>query len=352
MTKNLSELYNLPDSDPPPLFLAPMAGFTNGPTRRIARAYGADLTFTEMVSAMGIIHQDSATLGLLRRSDEDEPVVAHLYGSDPAILAEATRIVMKNGGFAGIDLNAGCPVRKVARTGAGAALIRDPGLIHRILSAMRRNTTLPLTMKTRLGAHPGHPAIFEILRAAEDAGADALIVHARYTSQGHGGETDLATLAQLKTVATIPVIGNGGIRSPFDAWRMLAETGVDALMVARAAIGDPWIFNDISYALSSAEPPQVYDPTRGRPRRDLAEIRAVLLRHLDEEAVFLRHNGIHSIERPLVATFRCHLFRYLSGLKGSSFLRSQLSDIHTVAAVIEGVDACLERELRFRAKIK
>jgi tRNA-dihydrouridine synthase B len=352
MTKNLRQLYNLPDSVSPPLFLAPMAGFTNAPTRRIARTYGADLTFTEMVSAMGLIHQDSATLGLLKRCDGEDSVVAHLYGSDPAALAEATHIVTENGGFAGIDLNAGCPVRKVVRTGAGAALIRDCGLIHRILAAMRRKTTLPLTVKTRLGAHPGHPAIFEILRAAEDAGANALIVHARYTSQGHGGDTDLATLAQLKTVATIPVIGNGGVRSPFDAWRILAETDVDALMVARAAIGNPWIFNDISYALSSAEPPPVYDPTRGRPRRDLAEIRAVLLRHLDEEAAFLRYNGVDSIERRLVATFRCHLFRYLSGLKGSSFLRSRLNDMHTVAAMIKGVDACLERELRFRAKIK
>lgn len=349
MSNALRNLYKLPDAEGPPLFLAPMAGFTNGPMRRISREYGADLTFTEMVSDMGLIRRDTASWTLLERCDGEAPVVAHLYGSNPATLAEAARRVTEGGGFAGIDLNAGCPVRKVTRSGAGAALIRDPALIGRILAAMRGATDLPLSVKTRLGAHPGDPAIFAILRAAQDAGADALIVHARYTSQGHGGESDLATLAQVKAAAAIPVVGNGGIRSARDAWRMLGETGVDALMVARAAIGNPWIFGEIRSALTSAEPPPPYDPTRGRPRRDLAEIRSALLRHLADEAEFLQRTQGPPVERSLTATFRCHLFRYLSGLKGSSYLRSRLSTIDSVAAIIAAVDACIERERTFRA---
>jgi len=333
-----------------------MAGFTNAPMRMISSDYGADLTFTEMTSDMGVLRAEPKSWSLLERAHNEDNVVAHLYGSNPDSLAEAARRVEAMGGFAGIDLNAGCPVHKVKRSGAGAALINDPALLYRILKAMRKSTTLPLSLKTRLGTHPGRIAIFDILKAAQDAGVDALAVHARFTSQGHGGEPDLELLARVKAVATIPVIGNGGIRSAWDAWRMLTISRVDALMIARCAIGNPWIFNDIRRGLESEEPPEIYEPTHGRTKRDLNELHTLFLRHLNDENVFLsqirdRFNlpeTALSIEKSLATTFRCHLFRYLHGLKGSSYLRSHLNQIATTPEIIAAVESCIERERAFR----
>ncbi|MFO7937523.1 MAG: tRNA-dihydrouridine synthase family protein [Kiritimatiellia bacterium] len=357
MPESLRKLYHLPAGQTPLLFLAPMAGFTSAPTRKIAREHGADMTFTEMTSDMGLIHEQPKSWYLLERFEGEEPVVAHLYGSAPESLAEAAHKIEEHGGFAGIDLNAGCPVRKITRNGAGSELIKNPGQIFNILSAMRKTTSLPLSIKTRLGPHPHNIAVFDILKAAEDAGADAITVHARFTSQGHKGDADLALLAEVKSKALIPVTGNGGIRSARDAWRMFQETGVNAIMPARCAIGNPWLFSDIRKGLAAAVPPPVYEPTRGRPRRNLDMVRALLLRHLYDEKVLLeRTRNIYkcpdnalSIESTLATSFRCHLFRYLHGMKGSSFLRSHMSRIRTFDQIIEAVDACIERERIFRA---
>ncbi len=357
MPKSLRQLYNLPENESPLLFLAPMAGFTNAPMRRIAREHGADLTFTEMTSDMGILHEQPKSWYLLERFEGEEPVIAHLYGSNPESLAEAARKVEEHGGFAGIDLNAGCPVSKITRNGAGSALINNPQLIYRILSAIRKAIRLPLSIKTRLGPHPGKPAALEILKAAEDAGAEAITIHARFTSQGHGGDPDLGMLAEIKSMASIPVVGNGNIRSAWDARRMFNECGVDAVMAARCAIGNPWLFNDIREGLASGEPLPVYEPTRGRPKRNLDDVRKMLLRHLcDEQKLLERNRNIYecpesalSIESTLAVTFRCHLFRYLHGLKGSSYLRGRLSQIRTTDEMIAAVDTCIERERIYRA---
>ena len=357
MPKTLRQLYNLPENESPLLFLAPMAGFTNAPMRRIAREHGADLTFTEMTNDMGLLHEQPKSWHLLERLENEEPVIAHLYGSNPNSLAEAARKVEERGGFAGIDLNAGCPVRKITCNGAGSALINDPQLIFRILSAMRKAIKLPLSIKTRLGPHPGKPAALEILKAAEDAGADVITFHARFTSQGHGGDPDLKMLTEIKSKASIPVIGNGGIRSAWDAQRMFNDCDVDAVMAARCAIGNPWLFSDIRKGLASGEPLPVYEPTRGRAKRNLNDVREMLIRHLhDEQKLLERNRSIYecpenalSIASTLATTFRCHLFRYLHGLKGSSYLRGKLHTIRTTEEMIAAVDSCIERERIFRA---
>jgi len=356
MTKSFHTLFNIPDNGKPLVCLAPMAGFTNAAMRSIAGEHGAVLTFTEMTSDMGLLHESEKTFHLLERFDHEPPVMGHLYGSSPETLAEAARKVAERGGFAGIDLNAGCPVRKITQNGAGAALIKNPRLIYEILTAMRRAVKLPLTIKTRLGEYPGKTGIFEILKAAEDAGADAIAVHARFTSQGHGGDPDLALLAEVKSRASIPVIGNGGIRSPWDAWRMFTETGVDAIMVARSAIGNPWIFEDIQSGLASPEALEVYNPTRGRPRRDLNKIHQELIKHLNYERELIdRNRSLYACpesaqppESTLATTFRCHLFRYLHGLKGSSYLRSHLHQLDSMESIISAVDSCIEREQSYR----
>lgn len=333
-----------------------MAGYTDAAMRRACRCQGAALCHTEMTNDLGLLRADSKTWQLLETFDDEAPCVAHLYGSNPDSLAEAAARVAATGRFAGIDLNAGCPVRKITACGAGAALIHDPQRIHDILSAMRKCVTLPLTIKTRLGPRPDAVMIFEILAAAESAGADALTLHARFTSQGHGGLPDLNLLAETKRRARIPVIGNGGVRTVQDARRMLAETGVDALMIARAALGNPWIFGEISAALAGGAAPDLAANADGH--RDLGEISAAIESHMADTRALFEQTNTHQGVTPsaaesdahLVAVFRCHLFRYLRGLKGSSYLRGRLHMLNSLADIRAAVAACLERESEYRSR--
>ncbi len=356
----MRSLFHLPKADGPLLFLAPMAGFTNAPMRRLCHAHGADLTYTEMTNDVGLLHDSDKTWHLLETFGDEGPVVAHLYGSDPATLAEAAARAEATGRFAAIDLNAGCPVHKITANGAGATLVKNPQLVHDILAAMRRAVTLPLTVKTRLGPRPDAVMAFELLAAAETAGADAFALHARFTSQGHGGDARLDLLAEVKRRAKIPVIGNGGVRSAYDAQRMFRETGVDAVMIARAAIGNPWIFGEIRADLASGRELTARDAARGRTRRDVSVIKDTLEAHMAAELELIRLiRARYALPRHamdpddlLTTTFRCHLFRYLHGLKGSSYVRGRLSELHTLADIRAAVASCLEREAAYRAGVK
>ena len=357
MKINSHTLFHFADAQRPLLFLAPMAGYTNAPMRRACHRHGAALAYTEMANDLGLLHESDKTWHLLETFDDEGPVVAHLYGTQPESLAAAAAKAEGTGRFVGVDLNAGCPVHKITSNGAGAALIKDPQRIHDILAAMRRAIRLPLTVKTRLGPHPDRVAIFEILAAAEAAGADALTVHGRFTSQGHGGDVSLGLLAEVKRRAKIPVIGNGGICSAHDAWRMFHETGVDAVMIARAAIGNPWIFEDIRAGLAAGGEPPEHDRTCGRTRRDLNVIREALEAHMASELELIRRlRERYNLPRTpsdddevLAAAFRCHLFRYLHGLKGSSHVRGRLHELHTLADIRAAIDSCFEREAAYRA---
>jgi len=334
-----------------------MAGYTNAPMRRISHQHGAALTYTEMTNDLGLLNESDKTWHLLETFEDEGPVVAHLYGSVPDSLAAAAALIEKTGRFVGIDLNSGCPVHKITANGAGAALIKDPQRIHDILAAMRKEVALPLTVKTRLGPRPDKVAIYEILQAAESAGADALALHGRFTSQGHGGEVNLDLLAEVKRRAKIPIIGNGGVCSAHAAWRMIRETGVDAVMIARAAIGNPWIFEEIINDFAAGEELLAHDRTRGRTRRDLNVIRETLEAHMAaEQELILRIRARYNLpreaigaEEALATTFSCHFFRYLRGLKGSSYMRGRLHELRTLADIRAAVANCLEREAAYRA---
>lgn len=359
MSQSLHACFNLPARQVPLLFLAPMAGYTNAPMRRLCWQHGAALTYTEMTNDLGLLHASDKTWHLLEPFEDEGPTIAHLYGSDPASLAEAAARVEQTGRFTGIDLNAGCPVRKITANGAGAALIHDPRRIHAILAAMRRAIHLPLTLKTRLGPCPDRVAIFEILDAAEQAGANALALHGRFTSQGHGGPVHLDLLSDVKRRASIPIIGNGGVASPHDAWRMFHETGVDAVMIARAAIGNPWIFEDTLAALASGNEPPAAAFAGARPRRDLTVIRDAFEAHMAAEIALIERiraryalpGDTAQTEEKLATTFRCHLFRYLHGLKGSSYVRGRLHELNTLDAIRTAVASCLEREAAYRERL-
>ncbi len=223
--------------------LAPLAGITNLPFRVICRRMGAALAFTEMVSVNGLVRSGSNTLALLKSTPEDHPLGIQLFGDTPEDLAEAARRVEGAGEL--LDINMGCPVRKVVGTGAGSALMREPLKVAAIIRAVRAATPLPLSVKIRSGWHCGEDSYLRIARIAQSEGCDAITLHPRSRSQMFSGHADWDQLRELKSQLSIPVIGSGDLFTPRDCQRMLAETGCDGVMVARGALGTPWIFRQI-----------------------------------------------------------------------------------------------------------
>ena len=304
----------------PPVLLAPLAGISNLPFRVLNRRYGCALAFTEMISATGLVRNMRKTFRYLETAPEDRPLGVQLFGTDPGVLAAAAEIAAARGADL-IDLNMGCPVRKVVRTGAGAALMKNPALAFEIMKAVRRSTALPLTVKLRSGWSDRAVNAPELARLAAEAGLDAVIVHPRTVSQGFGGRADWRIIAEVKRALAIPGVGNGDIRTPADAVRMRAETGCDGVMVGRGALGNPWIFQGIASAGGGRE--------AGRP--DPAERNRVIRRHWAAEAAYAG---------PAVAvrTFRKHLLWYTKGLKGGAVFRQTAGRLTDEAALFAELD--------------
>jgi len=304
--------------------LAPLAGFTDAPFRRLCGEGGADLVYTEMVSAAGLAHGSSPTRHLLETMPGEGPVACQLFGSNESDLAFATDFVTRTQDpghpFAELNLNAGCPMTKVTREGAGAKLIEDPEKVYRLLRAMVANTSLPVTLKTRLGPHPQKTSVFEMLDAAESAGAKGLVVHARYTSQMHGGAVHLETLAEVVKRARIPVTGNGSVVDGKTAEAM-ARTGVDAIMIGRAALANPAIFGELK---SPGCPPSA-------PRSAFLDTHlAYLLAFRDQLAAHFPHDHVPSPDGFASVKMHVHLFRYFSGRPGAAELRKRLNAVRTL----------------------
>jgi nifR3 family TIM-barrel protein len=224
--------------------LAPLAGITNLPFRTLCRRAGAALAYTEMVSVNGLVREGVNTLALLKSSPEDRPLGIQLFGDTPQSLAEAARMVEGYGDL--LDINMGCPVRKVVGTGAGSALLREPGKIAEIIRTVRAATKLPLTIKIRSGWHCGDDSYLEIARIAEAEGCDAITLHPRSRSQMFSGHADWSQIATLKKAVAIPVLGSGDLFNAADCLNMLRETGCDGVMIARGTLGAPWIFRQVS----------------------------------------------------------------------------------------------------------
>ena len=230
-------------------FLAPLAGISNLPFRLIARSLGCALAYTEMISANGLIRKTAKTFEYLKTCADDHLLGAQVFGADPEIVAQASRIIADNGADL-IDINMGCPVKKVIKTGSGAILMKDPDLVARIVTSVKKAVQIPVTVKIRSGWRGGSINAVEIARIAEDSGADAITIHGRTADQGYSGKADWKIIAEVKKAVKIPVIGNGDIWHPQDAVKMLRETSCDAVMVGRGALGNPWIFKGIIQACS------------------------------------------------------------------------------------------------------
>ena len=320
--------------------LAPLAGFTDAPFRRLCAEGGADLAYTEMVSAAGLAHGSSPTRHLMETMPGEGPVACQIFGANESDIAYATRVVEDLGPrtsdgrretrFVELNLNAGCPMTKVTREGAGAKLVEDPEKIHRLLKAMVGNTALPVTLKTRIGPHPQRTNIFEILDAAESAGAKGIIVHVRYTSQMHGGPTHLDVLREVVERAKIPVAGNGSVVDAKTAADM-AATGVDAIMIGRAALSNPFIFSQMKSNLHSTTTTSNYDCFRAHLKY-LLEFRDILARKYPKDHI-PSADGFASVK------MHVHLFRYFNGRPGAAELRKRLNTVRTIdeiEAIVRG----------------
>ena len=237
------------------LFLAPMAGYTDRAMRLSARLHGAEYTVTEMVSAKAVVFGDKKTFNLARIRADEGFVALQIFGSEPDVMAQGARVLIENakayGGVkpSAIDINMGCPVNKIYSNGEGSALMKDPELIHRIVGSVSRSVDIPVTVKIRAGIDAEHINAVECALAAESGGAKLIVVHGRTKTQLYGGSADRETIKNVKKSVQIPVIANGDICDADSAMAMLSETNADGIMIGRAAVGNPFIFEEIKARL-------------------------------------------------------------------------------------------------------
>lgn len=291
-----------------PVILGPMAGVTDLPFRVLCHEHGAGLVCTEMVSAKAILYHNRNTEDLMRTDEREHPVSLQLFGSNPEDVSEAAAMI-EDRPFEIFDFNMGCPVPKVVNNGEGSALMKNPELAGRIISAVVKKVKKPVTVKIRTGFDKEHINAVEVAKILEDAGASAIAVHGRTRSQFYSGEADWNVIRQVKEAVSIPVIGNGDIRSPEDAEKMIRETGADGVMIARAAEGNPWIFSRTSAWLASGK--KLPGPT-------VKELQDTILRHA---AMMIECKG----ERIAVREMRKHVSWYTAGYPDSAALRRKIN---------------------------
>ena len=312
-----------------PFVAAPMDGYSDLPFRTVCRRMGAGLCFTEMIPAIALCFSARDAKRRMRIGHGDRPIIVQIEGASPEVMARAA-VIVEAGGADMIDVNAGCPSRRVTNGGAGSALLSDLPLLERILKAVKGAVKVPVTLKVRSGPTVGNFVIEDVARIAVDCGIEALTLHPRTRTQGYRGNADWNHITKLKSLVTIPVIGNGDVTNAELGVRMLRETGCDGVMVGRGTVGNPWIFRELLAAWKGR-------PVPARPDHD--EWRTTVMSHFDMMVEYLGDDSALAAK-----LFRKHLSRYTRGMRGAVALRRSLPGVVTRGTLVNAVNQILADE--------
>lgn len=311
-----------------PVVLAPMAGVCNSAFRLTVKEFGAGLVYAEMVSDKGIVYKNEKTLNMLYIDEREKPLSLQIFGGEKESLVEAAKFVDRNTNADIIDINMGCPVPKVTKCDAGAKLLLEPDKIYELVAAVVDAVSKPVTVKMRMGWDDKHIFAVENAQAVERAGGQAVAVHGRTRVQMYEGQANWDIIKDVKQAVRIPVIGNGDVRTPQDAKRMLTETGCDGVMIGRAALGNPWMmYRTVKYL----ETGELIDEPTAREKID------VCILHLDR-LIALKNENIG------VREMRKHAAWYLKGIRGNAKVRNAINECTTRKEIVDLLNGLVEEE--------
>jgi len=317
------------------LFVAPMAGVTDRPFRQLCKRLGAGYAVSEMVASNTALYASGKSQRRMKHTGEVAPIAVQIAGAEPSMMADAARLNVERGAQI-IDINMGCPAKKVCNKWAGSALLQDEPLVGKILDAVIAAVDVPVTLKIRTGWDPGHRNAVRIAQMAQSAGIAMLTMHGRTRACGYKGAAEYDTIREVRQHLDIPLTANGDIVNPFKAKEVLAITGADALMIGRAAQGRPWIFREIEHYLATGEL---------LPAPRVAEVREIMIAHLyDHYAFYGEYLGVR--------TARKHIIWYTKGLTGSGAFRNHMNTLDSVEEQLQAVNDFFEQQQAVRDRIE